>query len=201
MRFWPSLAAVVALLFLVSGAEAGKIKFSSDTFMIYGGLGVGNASLPRSKRAAAIAVQTVAFPSTLAPGSIVVRTGERRLYLVLADNKALQYPVGVGREGFEWSGTNKITRKAEWPEWRPPPVMIAREAAKGRDIPDYMPGGPDNPLGARALYIGDTEYRIHGTSQPWTIGQASSSGCIRMLNEQVIDLYQRVKIGAQVVVE
>jgi lipoprotein-anchoring transpeptidase ErfK/SrfK len=145
--------------------------------------------------------RTVAFETDLAPGSIVVRTGERKLYYVLGSGQAIQYPVGVGREGFEWSGTNRITRKIEWPEWRPPRVMIAREAARGHYIPEYMPGGPQNPLGARALYIGNTEYRIHGTSQPGSIGMAMSSGCIRMMNDQVIDLYDRVQIGATVIVE
>ena len=107
----------------------------------------------------------------------------------------------MGREGFTWSGTNVITRKATWPDWRPPQVMLARERAKGHMIPDFMEGGPQNPLGARAMYIGNTEYRIHGTNQAWSIGFAVSSGCIRMLNAEVIDLHSRVKIGAKVVVE
>lgn len=145
--------------------------------------------------------QTVAFQRDLAPGSILIKTRERKLYFVLPGGKAYQYPVGVGRQGFTWSGRNHVSRKAEWPDWRPPPVMIAREAKKGRDLPEIMEGGPDNPLGARALYIGSTEYRIHGTTQPWSIGRAVSSGCIRMLNEHVIDLYDHVRIGATVVVE
>src|SRR5690606_38234653 len=127
-------------------------------------------------------------------------TGERRLYLVMEGGKAMKYGVGVGRDGFTWSGTHRITRKAEWPGWTPPPAMRAREKAKGRILPAHMKGGPDNPLGARALYIGSTLYRIHGTSEPWTIGQAVSSGCIRMVNDDVIDLYERVKVGAKVVV-
>jgi lipoprotein-anchoring transpeptidase ErfK/SrfK len=199
---WRAVLAVVSLVVAVSAAAAERISFSPETFVIYGGLGVGNDGEPRARpRPFDTTRRTVDFATHLPPGSIVVRTGERRLYYVLAGGKALQYPVGVGREGFEWSGTNRITRKAEWPEWRPPKVMIAREAARGHKIPAYMPGGPQNPLGARALYIGDTEYRIHGTSQPWTIGMASSSGCIRMINEQVIDLYSRVELGAMVVVE
>ena len=120
---------------------------------------------------------------------------------MLPNNKAIMYPVGVGREGFTWSGQDAITRKASWPDWRPPKVMIEREAKKGRVIPAFMPGGPENPLGARALYIGDTEYRIHGTTQPWSIGKAVSSGCIRMMNDEVIDLFNRVEIGATVIVE
>jgi lipoprotein-anchoring transpeptidase ErfK/SrfK len=147
------------------------------------------------------AKQLVPFLRNLAPGSILIKTKERKLYFVLPGNQAYQYPVGVGKQGFTWSGSNKVSRKAEWPDWRPPPVMIKREAAKGRKLPDMMEGGPENPLGARALYIGSTEYRIHGTTQPWSIGRAVSSGCIRMLNEHVIDLYEQVSVGATVVVE
>lgn len=148
-----------------------------------------------------LAVQTVSFSRNLAPGSILVKTSERKLYFVLPNGQALRYPVGVGREGFAWSGRNQISRKAEWPTWRPPQVMIDREAKRGHFLPDEMQGGPDNPLGARALYIGSTEFRIHGTTQPWSIGHAVSSGCIRMLNAQVEDLYDRVAVGATVIVE
>ncbi|MFO1035034.1 MAG: L,D-transpeptidase [Hyphomicrobiales bacterium] len=147
------------------------------------------------------APHTVAFTRDLEPGSILVRTSERKLYFVLPGGQALVYPIGVGRDGFRWSGTNRISRKQEWPEWRPPKVMIAREMARGHYIPEFMAGGEGNPLGARALYIGQTEFRIHGTTQPWSIGKAVSSGCIRMLNEQVIDLYDRVAVGARVIVE
>lgn len=138
----------------------------------------------------------VDYETNLSVGSIVVETGERRLYLVLEDGKALRYGIGVGREGFEWSGTNRISRKAEWPGWTPPAAMRTRQP----ELPAYMPGGPDNPLGARALYIGSTLYRLHGTSEPWTIGQAVSSGCIRLTNDDIIDLYDRAKVGARVVV-
>jgi lipoprotein-anchoring transpeptidase ErfK/SrfK len=147
------------------------------------------------------ATQVVPFTRNLAPGSILVKTAERKLYFVLPDGKAVVYPVGVGREGFTWSGRNTISRKATWPDWRPPPVMVEREAKKGRFLPAMMKGGPKNPLGARALYIGSTEFRIHGTTQPWSIGRAVSSGCIRMLNAHVIDLFDRVRVGATVVVE
>jgi lipoprotein-anchoring transpeptidase ErfK/SrfK len=150
---------------------------------------------------ARLAVQTVPFTRDLVPGSVLVKTGERKLYFVLPGGQAMRYPVGVGREGFTWSGQNRISRKAEWPTWRPPSIMIEREAKRGHFLPEQMDGGPQNPLGARALYIGSTEFRIHGTTQPWSIGHAVSSGCIRMLNEQVIDLYNRVQIGATVVVE
>jgi lipoprotein-anchoring transpeptidase ErfK/SrfK len=129
-------------------------------------------------------------------GSIIIETSERRLYLVLPEGKALKYGIGVGRDGFTWSGQHKITRKAEWPDWTPPAAMRKRVP----DLPAHMPGGPKNPLGARALYIGSTLYRIHGTSEPWTIGQAVSSGCNRLTNEDVIDLYDRAKVGALVVV-
>ncbi len=138
------------------------------------------------------------------PGTIIIDTRKRKLYFVLRRGKAMQYGVGVGREGFNWSGTARIRRKAEWPSWRPPAEMIERERAKGRELPEYMPGGPNNPLGARALYLfqgrRDTLYRIHGTNQPHTIGGAVSSGCIRMINEEVIDLYRRVRMGAKVIV-
>jgi len=150
----------------------------------------------RSKRGSPIAKAIVDYDTKFKPGTIVVETGERRLYLVMEDGKALKYGIGVGREGFTWSGTNKITRKAEWPGWTPPPAMRKRVP----DLPAFMPGGPENPLGARALYIGSTLYRIHGTSEPWTIGQAVSSGCIRLTNDDVTDLYTRVAVGAQVVV-
>lgn len=138
----------------------------------------------------------VDYETSLPVGSIVVETSERRLYLVLEDGKALRYGIGVGREGFEWAGTHRITRKAEWPGWTPPPAMRARQP----ELPAYMPGGPENPLGARALYIGNTLYRLHGTSEPWTIGHAVSSGCIRLTNDDIIDLYDRASVGARVVV-
>jgi len=140
--------------------------------------------------------QVVDYATDLKPGTIVIETSERRLYLVLEDGKAMKYGIGVGRDGFRWSGTHRITRKAEWPGWTPPPAMRKRVP----DLPAYMPGGPDNPLGARALYIGSTLYRVHGTSEPWSIGQAVSSGCIRLTNDDVTDLYERVKVGALIVV-
>lgn len=138
--------------------------------------------------------------SKYAPGSIVVQTPERSLYLVTGDGTARRYKVGVGREGFQWSGNSKIVGKAEWPTWHPPQVMIEREAAKGHMLPDMMEGGPENPLGARAMYIGGTMYRIHGTNNAASIGGAVSSGCIRMMNTDVVDLYDRVKVGARVYV-
>ena len=144
--------------------------------------------------------QRVSYATNNKPGTIVIDTNDKFLYLVLGDGQARRYGVGVGKTGFEWSGTNKISRKAEWPDWRPPAQMIAREKKKGRVLPAFVEGGTHNPLGARALYLGDTLYRIHGTNSPWTIGQAVSSGCIRMRNEDVMDLYERVTIGTKVVV-
>jgi lipoprotein-anchoring transpeptidase ErfK/SrfK len=135
-----------------------------------------------------------------APGSIIIRTPERSLYYVLGDGKARRYKVGVGRDGFQWSGNSHIVSKQEWPSWTPPQVMIEREAAKGHFIPAFMEGGPGNPLGARAMYIGGTMFRIHGTNDSSSIGGAVSSGCIRMMNSDVVDLYERVNIGAKVYV-
>ncbi len=134
------------------------------------------------------------------PGTIIIDTSDRFLYLVQSNGTAMRYGVGVGKTGFSWTGTEKITQKKVWPSWRPPAEMIAREKKKGRILPNFMDGGPSNPLGARALYLGSTLYRIHGTNQPWSIGQAVSSGCIRMRNEDVEDLYSRVDIGATVIV-
>jgi len=144
--------------------------------------------------------QQVAYEGGEQPGTIIIDTTENFLYLVEAGGQARRYGVGTGKPGFEWSGTHKVTSKREWPDWRPPAEMIARERAKGRVLPAMMQGGPENPLGARALYLGSTLYRIHGTNQPWTIGGAVSSGCIRMRNEDVMDLYERVPVGAKVIV-
>lgn len=133
-------------------------------------------------------------------GTIVVDTKSRFLFHVQGQGKAMRYGIGVGREGFTWKGTQRVTRKAEWPSWTPPKEMIAREAAAGRTIPPFMEGGPENPMGSRALYLGNTLYRIHGTNNNWSIGRAVSSGCIRMANKDVEHLYERVKIGARVIV-
>lgn len=197
------LAALAACCVLMGPPVfAGQIKFDPGMFKIYGGMaGSQTASLYSPQEALGTSRQIVDFYEPMEPGSILIRTGERRLYYVLPDSKAIMYPVGVGREGFTWTGQDEITRKATWPDWRPPKVMIEREAKKGHVLPAFMAGGPENPLGARALYIGDTEYRIHGTTQPWSIGRAVSSGCIRMMNHEVIDLFNRVEVGATVVVE
>jgi lipoprotein-anchoring transpeptidase ErfK/SrfK len=144
--------------------------------------------------------QEVAYDGTEKPGTIIIDTVQNFLFLVEEGGRARRYGVGTGKPGFEWAGTHQVTRKAEWPDWRPPAEMIARERARGHIIPAYMPGGADNPLGARAMYLGSTLYRIHGTNQPWTIGQAVSSGCIRMRNEDVVELYERTGVGTKVVV-
>ena len=140
--------------------------------------------------------ETVSFDGREAPGTIVIRTGERRLYLVLPDHQALRYGVGVRRPGFTWAGVTHIGYKREWPDWTPPAQMLRRRP----DLPRHMEGGLDNPLGARAMYLAGTLYRIHGSNEPDTIGQAVSSGCIRMTNDDVIDLYGRARVGARVVV-
>ena len=138
----------------------------------------------------------VYFRTTEAPGTIIVNTSERYLYVVQGGGRAIRYGIGVGREGFQWQGLLTISRKAEWPDWTPPPEMIARQPY----LPRFMAGGPGNPMGARALYLGHTVYRIHGTNQPQTIGSAVSSGCFRLVNADVIDLYNRTKIGTRVIV-
>ena len=138
----------------------------------------------------------IAFDGPEAPGSIVIDTPNKFLYLVQPGGRAIRYGIGVGRPGFTWAGSHKITAKKEWPDWIPPDEMLQRQP----DLPRFMPGGVENPLGARALYLGSTLYRIHGTNEAWTIGQNVSSGCIRMRNPDVIDLYERVKVGTKVVV-
>lgn len=141
--------------------------------------------------------QLVYFRSAEAPGTIIIHTSERFLYIVQPNNRAIRYGIGVGRDGFQWSGLVKITRKAEWPDWIPPPEMIQRQPY----LPRFMAGGPGNPMGARALYLGQTVYRIHGTNQPQTIGHAVSSGCFRLVNGDVVDLYDRIPVGTRVIVK
>jgi len=141
--------------------------------------------------------QLVFFRTTEPPGTVIIDTSQRFLYLVQPNNRAIRYGIGVGRQGFQWSGLEKISRKQEWPDWRPPPEMIERQPY----LPRFMAGGPGNPLGARALYLGKTVYRIHGTNQPQTIGHAVSSGCFRLVNADVIDLYGRVPVGTKVIIK
>ncbi len=152
--------------------------------------------VPQAEEDRIFARYLVDDPTGQPPGTIVVDTTERFLYLVLPDRKAMRYGVAVGDEAYGWTGTARVARKAEWPDWTPPPQMLKRRP----DLPRHMKGGLDNPLGARAMYLGGTLFRIHGSNEPDTIGQAVSSGCIRMTNDDVVDLYERVKVGTRVVV-
>jgi len=140
--------------------------------------------------------QVVPYHGPEKPGTIVIDTPQRFLFLVQDNGTAVRYGIGVGKPGFTWAGAKSITAKKEWPDWTPPPEMLQRRP----DLPNWMAGGPENPLGARALYLGSSLYRIHGSNEPWTIGEAVSSGCIRMRNEDVVDLYERVKVGTKVLV-
>ena len=195
-----ALAAIAVLLLGAQAADAKILKFwdpDQQKYLIYD-----TENPPHGdSRAPPIARETVPYDGPYGANTIIVDTSERRLYYVTGDGTAVKYGIGVGRDGFTWSGTDRISRKAEWPGWTPPEVMIARERANGRILPAYMKGGIDNPLGARALYIGARIYRIHGTAEPWTIGHAVSSGCIRLVNDDIIDLYDRVSIGTKVVVK
>lgn len=203
-RFVPILATAAALLLGASAAQAQFVNFGSGEQVIIdpatnqpmrtmartdGGPrpGTGVSAIPR---------ETVSFSGRYAPGTVVINTQERRLYLVQAGGTAIRYGVGVGRPGFSWGGNQTITRKAEWPDWRPPAAMLRRRP----DLPRFMAGGPENPLGARALYLGSSLYRIHGSNEPHTIGTAVSSGCFRLTNDDVTDLYSRVRVGTRVVV-
>jgi lipoprotein-anchoring transpeptidase ErfK/SrfK len=184
------VAGIVAVLLMAATSQA-QAQFFDSREVMGGGpnfFGGGASPIPR---------QTVMYPTNYAPGTVVIDTAERRLYLVLGDGEALRYGIGVGRDGFRWSGVHKVSAKREWPDWTPPREMIARRP----DLPRHMRGGIENPLGARALYLGSTLYRIHGSNEPETIGQAVSSGCFRMTNEDVVDLYNRVPVGATVVVK
>ncbi|TCT10609.1 lipoprotein-anchoring transpeptidase ErfK/SrfK [Tepidamorphus gemmatus] len=183
-------AAAAALLTLGSPADA-SIQYDPLTGReLHGPNRFVEQEIPRIRR------EVVDYHGPFAPGTIVVNTTERRLYYILGNGLALRYGIGVARPGFEWRGTHKVSQKREWPDWTPPPEMLQRQP----DLPRHMPGGIDNPLGARAMYLGSTLYRIHGSNDPGSIGQAISSGCIRMLNEDVVDLYERVSIGTTVVV-
>jgi len=187
--------AVCLVVFVTTGqstAAASNAARASDTagevWRIVTPLGVIYGRIPR---------EIVNEPGRHAAGTIIIKTGERRLYFVLGDGKAVRYGIGVGREGSAWSGVSTVSAKREWPDWTPTPEIIKRIP----NVPRHMAGGPDNPLGARALYLGSTLYRIHGTNEPWRIGGAASAGCIRMVNDDVIDLYNRAKIGATVIVQ
>lgn len=183
-----SVIAAASAAFLLAAAAASPAQAFLDSGPV--------ADFFNEFREQAIPREVVRYSGGEKPGTIVVSTSQRRLYYVLPGGQAIRYGVGVGRQGFSWSGVKTVTMKKEWPSWRPPAQMLKRRP----DLPRYMAGGQDNPLGARALYLGSSLYRIHGSNEPETIGQAVSSGCIRMTNEDVIDLYNRVKVGAKVVV-
>ena len=181
-----------AVVFLAGASHARAQGFLFDSRDIMGGgpnfFSHGGASpIPRT---------SVIYPTNYAPGTIVINTAERRLYLIEPGGQALRYGIGVGRDGFRWGGVHRISAKKEWPGWTPPAEMRRRRP----DLPGHMAGGIDNPLGARAMYLGSTLYRIHGSNEPETIGQAVSSGCFRMTNDDVIDLYERVSVGTPVLV-
>jgi lipoprotein-anchoring transpeptidase ErfK/SrfK len=186
----------MAILFVKTCASSNAFAYETEPFTALFELAPAGQSLDDRPRAAAIPREVVPYQTRYAPGTIIVSTTERRLYYVLGNGEAVRYGVGVGRPGFEWSGSKYIAYKREWPDWTPPPQMLRRRP----DLPRHMTGGVSNPLGARAMYLSGTLYRIHGSNEPETIGQAVSSGCIRMTNEDVVDLYDRARIGARVVV-
>ena len=194
MRRKFSIHTVLPLTALLAGAAGAQesMQVDRDTGLpigpggYRGGLFTGGSPVART---------TVSFDGKkYRPGSVVINTAERRLYYVIDEGRAVRYGIGVGRLGFTWTGMKSVSQKREWPDWTPPPQMLKRRP----DLPRWMPGGPNNPLGARAIYLGSTLYRIHGSNEPETIGQAVSSGCFRMVNEDVIDLYGRVRVGTAV---
>ena len=179
-------------------ASAAHAQYDERMEMLRGGAPAGRGGYDFfSGNISAIPKSTVTYNGSHKPGTIVIDTAERRLYLVQDGGTAIRYGIGVGRVGFTWKGVKNITQKKEWPAWTPPSQMLKRRP----DLPRHMVGGIDNPLGARAMYLGSTLYRIHGSNEPETIGQAVSSGCFRMTNEDVVDLYNRVKVGTTVVVQ
>ncbi len=190
------LYAFLSFIVLASALPAGSPAFAQRENMSIGDQPGLVPSAADEELAPEYRHQIVFFRSTEPPGTIVVHTSERFLYVVQGNGRALRYGIGVGRDGFQWQGLLKITRKQEWPDWTPPPEMIERQPY----LPRFMAGGPGNPMGARALYLGNTIYRIHGTNQPQTIGSAVSSGCFRLVNPEITDLYERIPLGTKVVV-
>jgi len=191
-----SIVAMAGMILMLAGETFAQSYdysiYNNDPEEIYSG----GAPRGRYRGLSKVPRTTVTFADNYRPGDIVINTTERRLYYVLGDGQALRYGIGVGRIGFTWSGVKTVTAKKEWPDWTPPPQMLRRRP----DLPRFMKGGEDNPLGARAMYLGSTLYRIHGSNEPETIGEAVSSGCFRLTNEDVIDLYDRVKVGTTVYV-
>jgi lipoprotein-anchoring transpeptidase ErfK/SrfK len=181
--------------FLFSGGEPPP-RYAPQEPVAYGRYADPNEEPAQAEMDPQYMMQAVPYEGGEPAGTIIIDTPRKFLFLVRGDGTALRYGIGVGRPGFTWAGVKHVSMKREWPDWRPPPEMLKRRP----DLPGFMAGGPDNPLGARALYLGSSLYRIHGSNEPWTIGTQVSSGCIRMRNEDVIDLYDRVKVGARVVV-
>jgi lipoprotein-anchoring transpeptidase ErfK/SrfK len=189
---------IVAAVATLIATTAFVTEASANPFAWLGGplFGYGPPTDNGNQVRADLRRRVIDFRSNEAPGTIIIDTPNTYLYFVLAGGKAIRYGIGVGREGFTWSGVKTVERKAEWPDWTPPPEMIARSPY----LPRFTAGGEGNPLGARAMYLSGSVYRIHGTNAPWTIGSRATSGCIRMVNEDVIDLYNRVHVGTKVVV-
>lgn len=191
-----ALAAAVSLAAFASGPVSASFDRTQVDPLTGQALKAPNRFVAAEQQLPRIPREVVDYTGPYRPGTIVVDTDARRLYYVTGDGVAIRYGIGVARPGFEWAGDHKITQKREWPDWVPPEAMKKRQPG----LPDFVPGGVTNPLGARALYIGSTLYRIHGSNDPQSIGQAMSSGCIRMLNDDVVDLYERVNIGTRVVI-
>src|SRR5690242_6642329 len=195
-KIWPMAAVAAALIAGISSASADPFSFLAEPRDANQTRAYANSGNDQAEVRPELQRQVVNYTTSEASGTIIVDTPNAYLYLVLGGGKALRYGIGVGREGFTWSGVKNIERKAEWPDWTPPPEMIARQPY----LPRFVAGGVSNPLGARAMYLSGSIYRIHGTNQPDTIGEHVSSGCIRMMNEDVIDLYNRVHVGTKVIV-
>lgn len=195
-RLFGVISSALALASVLAGCTAQQTAKLSRQEIEAQAKMANSASFLGMYQIARIPREIVAAPEKAKPGTIIIKTNERRLYYVMEDGKALRYGIGVGRDGFRWSGVETVSMKREWPDWTPPEQMLKRRP----DLPRHMEGGPENPLGARAMYLGSTFYRIHGSNEEQTIGGADSSGCIRMTNTDVIDLYQRVKIGTTVIV-
>ena len=205
MKFYVPALRCAALLtagtiFWIGSAVAAPLSYPSNSGELFDAVMRGQTSVEQSETDAELAPdlqrQLVSYPAEVAIGTVIIDTANTHLYFVLGGGKAIRYGIGVGREGFTWSGAQTVTRKAEWPDWTPPQEMLVRQPYLAR----WMAGGEGNPLGARAIYLGNTVYRIHGTNMPATVGRKVSSGCIRMLNEDVIDLYSRVDVGTKIVV-
>jgi len=196
MRVRSIAGILVAAGALLAATGAGAVSPWDPEGRYDGGAPTGRSYSLFGGAASPVPRSTVTYPANYAAGTIVINTAERRLYYLLGNGQAIRYGIGVGRPGFTWSGVRTVSLKREWPDWTPPEQMLRRRP----DLPRHMRGGPENPLGARAIYLGSSLYRIHGSNEPETIGQAVSSGCFRLTNEDVIDLYSRVRVGTTVII-